>query len=51
MGVDSIPANLVRYRKAKEITMQQIANDIGILFPANETFRGIRNLPIMDSVG
>ena len=45
MGVDSIPANLVRYRKAKGITMQQIANDIGISRQAYSAIESGKSVP------
>ena len=45
MGVDSIPANLVRYRKAKGITMQQIADDIGISRQAYSAIEAGKSVP------
>lgn len=45
MGVDSIPANLVRYRKARGITMQQIAIDIGISRQAYSAIEAGKSVP------
>ena len=45
MSVNSIPANLVRYRKAKGITMQQIADDIGISRQAYSAIEAGKSVP------
>jgi Zn-dependent peptidase ImmA (M78 family)/transcriptional regulator with XRE-family HTH domain len=45
MGIESIPANLVRYRKAKGITLQQLAKDIGISRQAYSAIEAGRSVP------
>ncbi len=45
MGIESIPANLVRYRKAKGITQQQIAEGIGISRQAYSAIEAGRSVP------
>ncbi|MDA3949837.1 MAG: XRE family transcriptional regulator [Spirochaeta sp.] len=45
MGVESIPANLLRYRKAKGITQQQIAKDIGISRQAYSAIEAGKSAP------
>ncbi|MFP4231489.1 MAG: helix-turn-helix domain-containing protein [Spirochaetaceae bacterium] len=45
MGIESIPANLVRYRKAKGITQQQIAKDIGISRQAYSAIEAGKSVP------
>lgn len=45
MGIESIPANLVRYRKAKGITLQQLAKDIGISRQAYSAIEAGKSVP------
>ena len=45
MGVESIPANLLRYRKARGITQQQIAKDIGISRQAYSAIEAGKSVP------
>lgn len=45
MGVEHIPANLVRYRKAKGITQQRIAKEIGISRQAYSAIESGKSMP------
>lgn len=45
MGVESIPANLVRYRIARGITMQQIAKNVGISRQAYSAIEAGKSVP------
>lgn len=45
MGVENIPANLLRYRKAKGITQQQCAKDIGISRQAYSAIEAGKSAP------
>ncbi len=45
MGVESIPSNLLRYRKAKGITQQQFAKDVGLSRQAYSAIEAGRSVP------
>lgn len=45
MGVESIPANLLRYRKAQGVTQVQLAKDIGISRQAYYAIEAGRSVP------
>ncbi|MFP4377565.1 MAG: ImmA/IrrE family metallo-endopeptidase [Spirochaetales bacterium] len=45
MGVERIPANLLRYRKAKGLTQEQIAKDVGISRQAYSAIEAGKSVP------